>query len=248
MADWQSEFLVRFSQRAKEAAHVFRSAAPFPHAVFDNLFSADVMRTMLHEFPPPDASIWQRSNDAAVQVKLRTDWKTESDIPPGIRDVVHLLNSGAFMNSLSELTGIGMLISDPYYTGGGLNCTLPGGLLEVHCDGNWHHAMGVHRRLNVILYLNESWEEEWGGALELWDRNLTACQKSIAPAHNRLVVFETHDYTYHGHPQPLRCPEGQSRRSLILYYYTAQPRPQEQVMESGPHRALWRGLNFRPLP
>ena len=114
-------------------------------------------------------------------------------------------------------------------------------------DGNWHHAMGVHRRLNVILYLNKFWDSKWGGALELWDEKLTKCVKSIDPLFNRLVVFETHDLTYHGHPTPLLCPPDQSRKSLILYYYTASPRPKSQVLVERPHRALWRRREMREL-
>jgi Rps23 Pro-64 3,4-dihydroxylase Tpa1-like proline 4-hydroxylase len=151
------------------------------------------------------------------------------------------------MKQLSRLTGIEKLISDPYYTGGGLNCTKRDGLLDVHADGNWHHAMGVHRRLNVILYLNKDWNSNWGGALELWDDSLSECVKSIDPVGNRLVIFETHDRTFHGHPNPLSCPPDESRKSLILYYYTAAARPDSQVVVERPHRALWRKRQMKEL-
>jgi hypothetical protein len=107
--------------------------------------------------------------------------------------------------------------------------------------------MGVHRRLNAILYLNKSWETEWRGDFEMWDREMTACVRAVEPAFNRLLIFETHDYSYHGHPAPLACPPGESRKSLILYYYTSSPRPREQVLVETPHRALWRSKALRPL-
>ena len=61
--------------------------------------------------------------------------------------------------------------------GGGLHQTLRGGHLNIHADFTTHH---VHehwaRRVNILLYLNEEWHDDWGGRLELWDRDMTACQ------------------------------------------------------------------------
>ena len=218
----------------------FRGGVPFPHVVIDGAFPDALLTEVLAEFPPSDAPIWSRSNTPDIQVKLRSDWRTEADISPRTRSLVHYLNSGRFMTWLSVVSGVRHLISDPYYTGGGLNCILPGGVLDVHADGNWHDAMAVHRRLNAILFLNRSWDPAWGGALELWDEGLSGPVTSIQPSFNRLVIFETHDKTYHGHPTPLACPVGQSRKSLILYYYTAAPRPDAHVTRREPHRALWR--------
>ena len=71
--------------------------------------------------------------------------------------------------------------------------------------------------------------------------------KAVSPLANRLLIFETHDFTYHGHPNPLACPEGNSRKSLIFYYYTAEPRPSEQILKAEPHRALWRKKSLNSL-
>jgi Rps23 Pro-64 3,4-dihydroxylase Tpa1-like proline 4-hydroxylase len=237
--DLCQDFLRRFAIAAESSREVFATATPFPHAVFDNLFDMRLIDCLLEEFPDEDDPIWHRTSDEDIQVKLRSDWKTDAEIKPTTREVVRTLNSGAFLKALSMLTGVSKLISDPYYTGGGLNCTLPGGQLDIHCDGNWHHAMGIHRRLNVLLYLNRDWSPSWGGDLELWDEGLSGCQKEIAPLINRMVVFLTHDKTYHGHPKPLRCPFGNSRKPLIHCYYTAEPRPTEHIIHADPHGALW---------
>lgn len=218
----------------------FRAGVPFPHVVIDGAFPDGLLASVLDEFPGPDDPVWARSDVPEIQVKLRSNWRGERDIRPATREVVHFLNSGEFMAWLSEVSGIDHLISDPYYTGGGLNCILPGGVLDVHVDGNWHDAMALHRRLNAILFLNRGWRSEWGGELELWDEGLTGPVTTIAPLYNRLVVFETHDRTFHGHPSPLACPAGESRKSLILYYYTSAARPEAHVTRAEPHRALWR--------
>ena len=247
MSNWQREALVKLEKYASLFANEFKSADPFPHCYLDNFFDNEVLNELITEFPDITDPIWEASSQEGIQVKLRSNWQSESDIRPVTKSVVHFLNSGAVMKQLSRLTGIEKLISDPYYTGGGLNCTKRDGLLDVHADGNWHHAMGVHRRLNVILYLNKDWNLNWGGALELWDDSLSECVKSIDPVGNRLVVFETHDRTFHGHPNPLNCPPDESRKSLILYYYTAAARPENQVVVEQPHRALWRKRQMKEL-
>ena len=247
MKKWQVETLTRLDAQAFLKSKEFSTASPFPHCVIDDLFDGSLIDEIVNEFPSVSDPIWESSNQEQIQVKLRSNWGTDEDISPATRSVVHFLNSGAFMKRLSVICGIDKLISDPYYTGGGLNCTRPGGLLDVHVDGNWHHAMGVHRRLNAILYLNKEWQTAWGGQLELWDRELSHCVTSIEPRMNRLIVFETHDFTFHGHPTPLACPSDEARKSLILYYYTALPRPESQVAMSKPHRAMWRRLQLKEL-
>lgn len=244
---WQTQVLEKFDLFIQSDGHRFRENQPFPHIYIDNLFPEHVVDTILEEFPPAADPIWEASIVKDIQVKLRTNWQSETDIKTSARDLIHFLNSGAFLKRVTSLTGVEKLISDPYLTGGGLNCILPGGVLDVHADGNWHDAMGVHRRLNAIFYLNKDWPSEWGGDFELWDRNLTGCVSKIAPLANRLMIFETHDFTYHGHPHPLTCPEGESRKSAIVYYYTSAPRPSDQVLKSEPHRALWRNKSLEPL-
>jgi Rps23 Pro-64 3,4-dihydroxylase Tpa1-like proline 4-hydroxylase len=244
---WRKNVLENLTSNAEQLRIDFSENTPFPHIVIDGLFSDRMITELCNEFPNPDDQSWDRSVVEGIQVKLRSNWQSEDDISPNTADVVHFFNSGSFMKCLSAITGVEKLISDPYFTGGGRNCILPGGVLDIHADGNWHDEMGVHRRLNAILYLNENWDENWGGHFELWDKELSGCVKSISPLANRLLIFETHDFTYHGHPNPLGCPEGNSRKSLIFYYYTAEPRPSEQILNAEPHRALWRKKSLKSL-
>ncbi len=90
----------------------------------------------------------------------------------------------------------------------------------MHADFNFYKRLNLYRRLNLLVYLNENWSEEWGGDLELWDRTGKRCVQRIAPIFNRAVIFDTSNFSYHGHPRPLQCPEERSRKSLALYYYT----------------------------
>ena len=130
------------------------------------------------------------------------------------------------MRLLCELTGIEGLFADPSLDGGGLHRSTTGGFLNVHADFTVHpHHSDWRRRVNLLLYFNEDWPAEFGGDLELWSSDMRECQASIAPLGNRCVVFTTDVDSFHGHPEPMRCPPGVNRQSLALYYFTHEERP-----------------------
>ncbi|NRB10036.1 MAG: 2OG-Fe(II) oxygenase [Rickettsiaceae bacterium] len=217
---------------------------PYKHLVIDNFLPKVMAQNCLNDFPNPKKSNWDEANDTDIEIKLRSNWQSEFDIPEGIVDTVRLMNSAPFLLALSKIFGIKKIISDQYFTGGGLNITMPGGLLDVHVDGNYHDATGLNRRINAILYLNPSWQEGWGGEFGIYDNKGENCVKKIAPLYNRLVVFDTHDKSYHGLPDPLNFPEGDYRKSIILYYYTKAEREAENNIIEKPHSALWKKRNF----
>ena len=225
------------------------SELPFKHLYIDNFFTPEFANTLIKSFPELDNSdLWDSSNDPEIEVKMRSKWQSEFDIPDTIVDAVRVLNSSLFLKTVSEKFDIPKLMPDPYFTGGGLNVTVSGGLLDVHVDGNYHDASGLNRRINAILYLNPGWQEGWGGEFGLYDETGDKLIKKIAPIHNRLVIFDTNDKSFHGLPDPLNFPEGHARRSIILYYYTKEERPSDQVTVSKPHSALWKskgGLDKR---
>jgi len=222
---------------------------PFKHLYIDNYFSPEFANALLDSFPDLDNSdLWDSSNDPEIEVKMRSKWQSEFDIPDNIVDAIRVLNSSLFLKSVSEIFDIPKLMPDPYFSGGGLNVTVSGGLLDVHVDGNYHDASGLNRRINAILYLNPGWQKGWGGEFGLYDETGDKLIKKIAPIHNRLVIFDTNDKSFHGLPDPLNFPEGHARRSIILYYYTKDERPTDQVTVDKPHSALWKkkgGLDKR---
>ncbi|MEQ8423791.1 MAG: 2OG-Fe(II) oxygenase, partial [Cyclobacteriaceae bacterium] len=106
------------------------------------------------------------------------------------------------------------------FFGGGLHQSTHGAFLDVHVDFNIHPETGFHRRLNLILYFNKNWKPEYEGKLELWDMTKKTRLENYSPNFNRCVIFETNEYSYHGHPKPLNTPPGTTRKSMALYYYT----------------------------
>jgi hypothetical protein len=214
----------------KHEAQQYREAAPFPNIVLENLLDAGILRRVAAEVAAMDRSGWHRTT---TERERKLSIEDESAFGPFTRRVFAALNSGAFVTFLEELTGIDGLIADPHLRGGGLHEIERGGLLGVHADFNFYKRVRLWRRLNLLVYLNTEWDETWGGHLELWDSQGKACVKRIAPTFNRAVIFDTSSHSYHGHPNPLNCPEGQSRRSLALYYYTVDyPYPEDQTPHS----------------
>jgi len=217
---------------------------PFKHLVIDNFFPDEIAESCLKNFPEVNSKGWQYTDDKDIEIKYRTTWKSEFDIPDGIIDAVRIMNSSVFLLAVSNVLGIPKIIPDPYFTGGGLNVTLQDGLLDVHVDGNYHDATGLNRRINALLYLNPKWQNDWGGEFGLYDETGSECLKKIAPLHNRLVIFDSHDKSFHGLPDPINFPQSDPRRSIILYYYTKEERPKDQVIVSNPHSALWKKRNL----
>lgn len=196
----------------------YMRARPFPNIVFENFFEPTFLKSVLSEFP--DLS---QHNAKQFENAFEKKWAGNGEALFGenTKSLMNYLNSEPFLRFLQELTGIKeTLIGDPYYIGGGQHEIKRGGLLKVHVDFNKHPLLGLDRRLNVLIYLNEDWQESFGGHFELWNKSMEQCEKKILPSFNKLAIFSTTDISYHGHPDPLMCPEDRSRKSLALYYYT----------------------------
>jgi Rps23 Pro-64 3,4-dihydroxylase Tpa1-like proline 4-hydroxylase len=220
-------------ERAARLSDVYRNASPFPHVVIDDFLPRQVIDAVLGEFPNARGLDWQRFR-STEEVKLASN--EVSRMGPATRHLLAQFNSSAMCGFLERLTGIGNVIPDPHFVGGGLHQIESGGLLKVHADFNWHERLQLYRRLNLLLYLNDDWHEEYGGHLELWDRAMEGCAKRVLPVANRCVVFSTTSTSYHGHPTPLTCPADRTRKSMALYYYTSA---RDEEIESEAHSTLF---------
>src|SRR5262245_5566661 len=215
----------RLNAIAEKNRNAYATADPCPHVVIDHFLPEEALDLVRAEIPRPNEIRWIEFDDARGK-KLAS--KAEMQLGAATRFMLYQLNSSILIDFLEKLTGIEGLIPDPYFWGGGVHQIVRGGFLKIHSDFNRHPILKLDRRLNLLLYLNRSWQEEWGGHFELWDRNMTECRKKILPVFGRCVIFSTTDFSNHGHPDPLNCPEGESRKSLALYYYS-NGRPREEI-------------------
>jgi Rps23 Pro-64 3,4-dihydroxylase Tpa1-like proline 4-hydroxylase len=216
---------MRLRRDGRDLRAQYNSADPFPHVVIDGLFDDAALEAVLRDFPDPQSMPWMEF-DTPQEKKLGYSHE-RSNVSKIVRDFLNDMNSFEMLLWLEALTGIDGLIPDPYFGGGGLHQIESGGFLKIHADFNIHPKLKLDRRLNVLVYLNKNWREEYGGHLELWDRDRKTCRRRILPVFNRTVIFSTTDTSFHGHPHPLASPAGITRKSVSLYYYTAG-RPAEE--------------------
>lgn len=226
-----ADYLTKLALQHREE---YAQAKPFPHIVIDDFLPESVLKDVLAEFPKPGQIDWQTFQTPAEK-KLAS--KHEQQMGDATRLLLYQLNSSTFITFLETLTGIDGILPDPHFEGGGLHQIERGGFLKMHLDFNWQEKLRLDRRVNFLLYLNQDWKEEYGGHLELWDQAVTRCEKKVLPVFNRCVIFSTSDFSYHGHPEPLTCPEGNTRKSLALYYYTNGRPPQETLGK--PHTTVF---------
>lgn len=193
---------------------------PFRHWVGDGFLSPETIRHINQQWPKKSDPRWHREKG---KTNIKGAILFPRRLPEVANSIAETMYSPEGIQRLSEITGIS-LMADPWFKdgpevprlGGGLHEIERGGYLKMHVDFTLHPA-GVERALNLLIYLNEDWDEGWGGALELHG----GCIKTIAPIAGRAVMFPTHDQSWHGHPDPLTCPQDRARRSLALYYYKA---------------------------
>lgn len=228
----------------------YRNRAPFPHMIENSLFPMEVLKRIIKEIPENP----QRDSHKKVDYLKRdigvvscvkgathcgpikeevnkSGFENEATFGPATAAMFAFLRSSIFIQFLEQLTGISDLIPDPHYMGSGIHQTLPGGHLDIHADFNGYIRYNLHRRVNLLLYLNPDWKEEYGGHLELWPRDMSKCMIRVAPEIGNLAVFSTTDFSYHGHPEDLKLPSERSRRSIALYYYSTT-RPTNECLDN----------------
>lgn len=208
----------RWNAQAEELGRRYRSAEPYPHIVLENFLEPEAAQLFYQQFPGVEDDGWIHY----VHYNEKKHGLNKIDMLPAfIAETIRALNAPPFLRWLETLTGINALLADESLEGGGLHQSKRGGFLNIHADFTVHpHHRQWERRINVLVYFNPDWLAEYGGALELWTRDMQRCVERIPPLFNRCVIFSTERDTYHGHPDPLACPENVTRKSLALYYFT----------------------------
>jgi hypothetical protein len=202
----------------------FINAEPFPFIKIDNLLDTAFVREVAAAYPSFEIATKQGKSFAAVNERRKVQ-VTDANLFPGpVARLNGLLASPMFLADLSYLTGIPNLLADEKLAGGGMHLTAPGGRLDVHVDFNVSEDRKLHRRLNLLLYLNPVWEDSWGGHLQLWDKDVKHCCQAFVPKLNRCVIFETSDISFHG-VVPVTSAALYPRISFATYYYTHEAPP-----------------------
>ncbi len=210
------------SQIAKNNRERFAAASPWPHVVLDDLFD-----------PALIAAAEQEELEPSLHLEVDRSYrkiKAESPQPSGptATKLLESIGSADFVTFLEELTGISGLTPDPTHYWAGLHVNPPGAFQAIHRDFRVHPITGLFHRVNILIYLNSNWKSEYGGELELWKPDKSACERQVAPVAGKSVIFDAGPQAIHGIPEPIRCPTGRARLSLAAIYYTVDPPPNDR--------------------
>ena len=233
-----NDYYISLNGNYEDLRKKYINEEPFPNIELKNFFKEEFLNKVLNEFP--DLS-QKKSENYNNKNEIKFENNDYQNFSPNIKSIFDYLNSDEFISFLQSITSIKeKLIGDQAFNGGGLHEIKRGGLLKIHTDFNRHPSLELDRRLNVLIYLNKDWEESYGGHLQLWDKDMKYCKKKYLPNFNSMVIFGTTDFSNHGHPDPLTCPNNTSRKSLATYYYS-DGRPKEEIIS----RQLKNRTNFK---
>ncbi len=202
----------------------FKNRTPFPHLVIDDFLEPDVARQLAAEFPAiDDANLFRYDNPLEKKSALN-DW---NKFPPNTYALFQYLCSEEVVNCFSDLIGV-PLFADPGLHGGGWHLHGAGGKLNPHLDYNLHPKVGLQRKLNLIIYLPEKWDGEWGGHFGMWSHDTETSgpkqlEKEVEIKFNRAVLFDTTHNSWHGLSRAVNSPSGEVRKSLAIYYLCEPP-------------------------
>ena len=202
----------------------FQAAKPFPHLAIDGFLEEAFAAEIAAAYPSFEEADAIGLQFNAVNENRKVQITEFEKFPDPVQRLSDLLSSESLRRDLAEITGIEDLLWDPSHSGGGMHVTGPRGNLDVHIDFNQHEHTGLHRRLNLLVYLNPDWKRDWGGAVEIWDENVKECHGAFAPVFNRAVMFATSAISWHG-VEAVKCPPGRTRNSFAVYYYTENVPP-----------------------
>jgi DNA topoisomerase IB len=200
----------------------FQNADPFPSLCIDNFLEENFARKLAQSYPDFTTAQTQGLEFRAVNEKRKVQITNPEHFPTEVKQLHEALASENFIQTMRDLSGIEDLSFDPSFSGGGMHMTDSSGKLDVHVDFNYSEELNRYRRLNILIYLNEDWQEDWGGNVEIWDKNVKHCAASFSPVLNRCVMFATSDISFHG-VTAVTSPTGIARKSFAIYLYSKDP-------------------------
>jgi Rps23 Pro-64 3,4-dihydroxylase Tpa1-like proline 4-hydroxylase len=201
-----------------------RASTPFPNFCLDDFLEPEFAERVLAAFPSFEDARRVGRTFSAVNERHKVQVTDARTFAEPIAELHRALAAPEFLELLSHVFDIPNLLADEELVGGGIHQTGPRGHLDVHVDFNYIRERQLHRRLNILIYFNKDWRPEWGGHIELWDKDVQVRHHSFAPIFNRCVVFETSDVSFHG-VTAVKCPPDRSRKSFAAYYYTREAPP-----------------------
>ena len=199
---------------------------PFDHVVIDDFWKENIANELLYEMGETANNVRTFQMDNVTRYKSPLENKIVVPHWDLFKKTTYqaftYLNS-EFLPTIKSITNIDNLKPDVGLHAGGLHFHPRNGNLNVHKDYSIHPKLGKMRKLNIIVYMNPIWKDEWNGNLEFWSHDDEHNQpkekiKSIKPSFNRAVIFDVSQNGWHGLPEYTKQPKDVYRQSMALYY------------------------------
>ena len=216
----------------QELHSTFVKTQPHPILVLDDFLPISTAKKLQAECESVPTEHWTEFTRRGSYMKECKNL----DYSPEAVNIVNQLHSTTGLKWLEKITGIQGLLPDPHLTGAGYSRSFNGDSLKVHTDFNWNDELKLHRKLTLIVYLTEEWQEEFGGHIEFYDDTNKNLVQSVFTKFNRCVIWQYHKTGFHGYPTPIQCPDRVSRNTLRLFYYVSNS---QYLEDDPPHRSLY---------
>ena len=220
------------SEKKEEFRTQYLTANPFSYLVIDNLFDTQKLKALYSQIPE-----LERKSKDYIFAKNKFEKSNYQTLGPLFQELYNDISSEEMSKFLSYISAKKVFV-DPENHGGGLHQGKENSSLDMHLDFNYHPLKKyLYREMNLLLYLNRDWKEEYKGHLKIEDLR-TGLKKEIEVPFNRLIIQQCGPHTLHGYDQT-NFPEGNFRTSIATYAYTQhityleKPRTTDWVPENG---------------
>ena len=210
----------------------YRSHPDYSLLTLENFLPIDIVQKLareLDEIPLEDCKHFTRAGSCMYEFN-------NTDKSPFQDQIVHALHSSTFIKWLQQVTDTVDLIPEPHLVGAGYMKSFTGDSLKIHTDFNWCEELKLHRMLSVVIYLNDDWEQHWGGQLNFYDNKREKLLTKVPVNAGNCVIWNYNNFAFHGYPDPMTCPEGKSRKGIRFFYYVSNAKHDDK---HPPHRSLY---------
>jgi len=237
---------------------------PFPHIIVNNILPMDIVKKAENEFFNFDKLV---ASGGYRYGNLHRNFGKFNEMPSATKEIITFFYAKNFLDFLEKKFNLKGIIPDWNLSGAGMHTSQRGGHLTIHNDFIYQKKTNTRRVLNLLLYLNTDWQDDWGGKIELWDKKMTKKVGHLSPLINNVLIFRTDKDSNHGYPDPILCPEKVTRKSIALYYYVDEKRvlpiqirkrkyfttvwkkrPNSNDPEFCDTGSIWRKIKYKYLP
>ena len=224
--------IINTFSNSKQLKENYKNHFNYNLLLLDNFLTKDVTSLLSEEL---DNIPLEKCKHFTRAKSCMYEYNNLDDTP--IQDLtIQALHSSTFIKWLENITGIEKLIPDPHLIGAGYAKSFCGDSLKIHSDFNWNEQLQLHRKVSIVIYLNDNWKEEWGGQLNFYDTKRKKINTTVPIKFGNCVIWGYNNLAFHGYPEPIQCPENVSRKCLRLFYYVSNAK---HDVNNPPHRSLY---------